>query len=230
MRSPISCSPTKVAPLKRRTEGSRRRLLLSLSIVLVARGTAHAGCTSTDSCLHAIETAQRDTRTLAADFVQVKHVSLLNEPLESTGHLVFKRPDRILLRIDTPQAATIVVSGHEVRIPNLPERERQALALAPMVDMFTQLGAIFTGATDTLRQGFVATAREEGDAIRVELVPRQAAWKQRFRSIELRFAGAERVAQVIRLEDGLGDNLEITLHNVQRNGDVPDSTFDLAPQ
>jgi outer membrane lipoprotein-sorting protein len=201
-----------------------------MSLLLAARGAAGAVCTSTDSCLRVIEAAQRDTRTMSADFVQVKHVSLLNEPLESTGHLVFKRPDRILLKIDTPRPATIVVSGRDVRIPHLSERDRQALAMAPMVDMFAQLGAIFTGATDKLREGFAASAQEEGDAIRVQLVPRQAAWKQRFRTIELRFAGAERVAQVIRLEDALGDNLEITLHNVQRNVEVPDSTFELPPQ
>src|SRR3989442_114899 len=111
MRWPTSCSPTKVAPLERPSDSLPRRILLWLSIVLAARGAAYAACTSTDSCLQVIEAAQRDTRTMSADFVQLKHVSLLNEPLESTGHLVFKRPDQILLKIDTPQPATIVVSG-----------------------------------------------------------------------------------------------------------------------
>ncbi len=204
-------------------------LAWALALLLPAAGAA-AACASTPACLQVIEAAQRDTRTITADFVQVKHISLLDEPLTSTGRFVFKRPDRIRLQIDKPQPALIVINGHDVQMPNLPERERKALAMAPVATMFQQLGAIFTGNTQALQEGFevsaAAVAGADPPAIAVDLQPRLAAWQQMFRTIHIRFAGAHWMAQEIRLENGLGDRLEISLRNVQRNTDVPDAIFE----
>lgn len=187
-----------------------------------------AQCTSTETCLRAIATAQRETRTLTADFVQTKHLSLLEEPLESRGRFLFKRPDRIRLEITQPQPATVIVSGHDVHIPNLPESDRQAIAMAPVAAMFTQLGAIFTGSTEQLRDAFEVTAapaEQDRGAIEVKLLPRLAAWQQLFRTIEVRFGGEYLMVQEIRLADALGDRLEVTLHNAKRNSDLPDALF-----
>jgi len=199
-------------------------------VPLLTAVTVFARCASTETCLQAIERAQLDTRTITAEFVQVKHLSLLDEPLVSSGRFVFKRPDRMVLNIEQPQRTSVVIKGQDVQIPNLPEHERQALGMAPIAAMFTQLGAIFTGSMSVLRQGFDVAAHEEDATIRVYLVPRQAAWKQMFQTIDICFGGPDLLAQEVRLVDALGDSLEITLRSVQRNVDVPDSTFDLGKQ
>src|SRR5262245_636016 len=118
---------------------SATHLICLLMAPLVMQGVAIAACMSTEDCLRVIEQAQHGTQTVSAEFVQVKHVTLLDEPLVSTGRFVFKRPDRVLLRVETPQAATVAINGRDVRIPNLPERDRQALAMTPVAAMFTQL-------------------------------------------------------------------------------------------
>lgn len=207
--------------------------VICLAVALTALLSAvsvHAGCESTDACLRAIEKAQADTQTISGEFVQVKHLNLLDEPLVSTGRFVFKRPDRMLLSIEQPQRTKLVIKGQDVQIPNLPERERRALGMAQAAAMFTQLGAIFTGSTAVLREGFEVAASEEDATIKVKLVPRQAAWKQMFQSIDIRFGGPDLLAQQIRLEDALGDSLEVTLRNMRRNIDVPESTFDVGKQ
>jgi len=202
-------------------------LIAALLALCVGRAHAIARCASTETCLRLIQQAQQDLRTMAADFVQVKHVSLLDEPLVSSGRFLFRMPDRILLKIEQPQPLTVTIRGHDIQIPNLPERERQALSMAPTAAMFTQLGAIFSGSIQALSQGFEVTAAEDDSAIQVHLVPRQEAWKRMLRSIHLRFAGPELLAEKIRLDDALGDSLEITLRNVQRNIDLSDSLFEI---
>lgn len=205
-------------------------MCVTLAASLAGVAPALAECSSTEACLRAIEAAQRETRTIEADFVQVKHLSLLDEPLTSSGRFVFKRPDRIRLQVDQPQPTTIVINGKDVSIPslmNLPASEKQAIAMAPIAGMFTQLGAIFTGSTRTLQEGFEVAARQaDADTIEVKLKPRVAAWQRLFRSIEIHFGGPDLLAQQLRLEDGFGDQLDITLRNVQRNRDVPDASFD----
>lgn len=200
---------------------------LALAAPALLHSVALATCASTEACLQAIATAQQGTRTVSAEFVQVKHVTLLDEPLVSSGHFLFKRPDRILLQIETPLAATVVIKGRDVHIPNLPERDRQAMAMAPVATMFTQLGAIFTGAVEGLQDSFEVTARPDDTGIAVTLRPRRPDWQRMYRSIELRFAGPELSTQQIRLEDALGDHLDITMRNVRRNVELPDTMFDV---
>jgi len=192
----------------------------ALWLLLAAAHAPAAPCASTDACLRMLEAAQRDLHSFTADFEQVKHVSLLDEPLTSSGRFSFTRPDRITLRIDQPQPATVIINGKDVQIPNLPEQERQAMAMVPVADMFTRLGAILSGSARALQDGFDVTAAadpEGHDTIRMHLVPRLDAWKRMFRGIDVVFAGSDLVPQAIRIEDGFGDRLEITLRNVQRN-------------
>ena len=146
------------------------------TFVLCTAIAARATCTSTADCLQAIEQAQQNTRTVVAEFVQVKHVSLLDEPLVSRGRFAFKRPDRVRLSIATPQPATVVINGRDVHIPGITERDRAAFAMTPMAALFTQLGAIFAGSMQTLQESFQVSARAADSGIEMRLQPRQAAW------------------------------------------------------
>ncbi len=200
-------------------------LSLGAGLLLAAAPVAATLCASTAECVRAVQQAQGDTRTLSADFVQVKHLSLLEEPIVSSGHLLLKRPDHVLVRIDKPQAATVRINNGQLDIPSLPERERRAIAMAPMAGRIGDLGAIFSGSVEGLEEKFDVTAGAESDGIAVRLVPREESLKQIFRTIELRFDGPQLLIHRIRLEDALGDHLEITLDHVQRNVDIPDSVF-----
>jgi outer membrane lipoprotein-sorting protein len=197
-----------------------------LAVLIGRPAMAAARCASSDACLREIEAARRATQSISADFEQVKHVSLLDEPLVSRGRLTFKRPNRLRVEIASPQPATVVINDGRVFIPDLPEQQRQALTLAPAGDAFAHLGALFTGSTDVLQEAFETTAVADGDAIAVTLVPRHEPSRRMFKAIAVRFAFPDLMAQTIRLDDPFGDSLEITLRNVQRNDDVPDSLFE----
>jgi outer membrane lipoprotein-sorting protein len=200
----------------------------SLVLLLLTRAPG-APCTSTASCLAEVERAQRDTRALTADFTQVKHLSLLGEPLVSRGRLSFRRPDRMRLEIAEPVQATVVVNGRDVRLPGLSEQDAQALATAPVGAIFSQLGALFVGDTASLHEGFEVVAAPAGEGVTVTLVPRLESWRRIFQRLELRFEGAEMLVREIRIEDALGDRLEITLEHVQRNVDLPEALFEPPP-
>lgn len=175
--------------------------------------------------MKAIEAAQRDTRSIDADFRQVKHLTLLDEPLVSTGRFVFAKPDRVRLEVTQPEPATIVIRGSDIHIPGLSEKDHQALSASPMVAMFTQLGAVFSGSVDKLEESFEVEATAQGDGVRLVLVPRSAEWKKAFQRMQLDFAGADLVVREVRIEDALGDRLEITMENVKRNVEIADDLF-----
>lgn len=184
-----------------------------------------AACTSTESCLQAVAEAQRDTRTIEADFVQVKHLDLLEEPMVSSGRLAFKQPDRVRLDVKSPDPATIIIDGPNVSVPGLSQQQQKAMGTAPIGAMFGQLARIFRGDIEGLRKDFDVTAEPDGTGVRVRLTPRREDWKKAFRSIDLRFSDGLTHVETLRLEDELGDDLEITLHNVRRNRDLSDALF-----
>lgn len=184
-----------------------------------------AACASTDSCLQAVAAAQRDTRTIEADFVQVKHVGLLAEPVVSNGRFAFKQPDRVRLDVESPDVATILIDGRNVRMPGLTEQQQKAMGAAPIGAMFGQLAKIFGGDIEELRKDFEVTAGADGAGVHVRLVPRRDDWKKAFRSIDLRFSDNLTHLETLRLDDDLGDSLEVTLRNVRRNRELSDALF-----
>jgi len=204
----------------------RLRLALTLLMAIVPRAAQSAPrCATTVACLIAVEAAQRETRTITADFTQTKRLTLLDEPLISKGRLVFKRPDHVLWKMDEPEPLTVVINGRDVRIPTLPEADRAAAGMTPVAEMLGQLGAIFTASFQVLEEGFEVAASGEGGSIQLKLVPREAAWKTMFRALELRYSGPDLLLEEVRLEDGLGDSVQIQLQHVQRNTEVADSVF-----
>jgi len=203
-----------------------RRALVTAALVVALRSAAPATvCDSTATCLQALQAAQESTRTVDARFVQTKYLSLLDEPLVSTGRFRFRRPDHVRLDVETPQPTTILIAGRSVAIPGLTESERQAVAESPMAAMFTELGALFAGSLDRAPAHFAIEARGVGDAVELTLTPTAPDYQRLFRAIGLRFAGPAMTVQSMRLDEALGDRLEVELRDVRRNVELPDVLF-----
>jgi outer membrane lipoprotein-sorting protein len=186
----------------------------------VAPALGSAECDSTDACLRLIQAAQSETRSLQADFRQVKHVALLEEPLESSGTFLFEAPDHVVVTITSPEPATITIDGDEIRAPGLSDEESRALAMAPVAGTFARLGAILRGDLVGLRESFEIEARERDGSIEVVMKPRTLELRKSFEHIDLRFEGPNRSIRRIGVADAFGDRLEITLDHVRRNVEV----------
>lgn len=202
-----------------------RQACLAGLLCCLATAARAAPCDSTASCLAVLAAAQASTRTVDARFVQTKHLSLLDEPLVSTGRFRFRRPDHVRLDVETPRPSTILIAGRAVTIPGLSASEQQALAGSPMAAMFTELGALFAGNLEAAPAHFTVEARAAGDAIEVVLTPTAPDFQRLFHTIALRFAGPDAVIQSMRLDDALGDRLEVALRDVRRNVELPDAVF-----
>lgn len=202
-----------------------RRAVWALGALLFAAPAFGGRCESSAACLALLGEAQAATRSVDARFVQTKHVALLDAPLVSTGRFRFRRPDHVRLDIESPRASTVLIAGRSVTIPGLAASEQQALAGSPMTAMFTELGALFAGQLERAPGSFAVEAASAGDAIDVTLTPTAPDFRRLFHTIALRFAGPRMVIQSMRLDDALGDRLEVELRDVQVDVNLPDSLF-----
>jgi len=200
------------------------RALAFSCLLLAPAEQALARCASTADCVSEIQAAYRDVATFRASVTQTKHVSLLDEPLVSTGHLAFKKPDRLLLEMDAPRPLKVIVNGTRIWIPGLDPEAEAALAAAPTV-MLSRLQAIFTGDLAALEQSFDVRAEEDDRGIAVTLQARDARMFNTVQTMELRFARPDLLLHEIRIRNALGDALDIVLRDIQKNPVLSDSMF-----
>ncbi len=72
-------------------------------------------------------------KTVHASFTQTQHRAVLSRPLESTGSMVFVRPDKLRWQVDTPTKVIFMLSGASLSttMPDLGVSERITLAERP---------------------------------------------------------------------------------------------------
>jgi outer membrane lipoprotein-sorting protein len=198
-------------------------LTLGALLVLLA-APVWAACDSTDACLQAIEASQRATRALSAQFEQTKHLSLLAEPLTTHGRFAFKAPDQILWQIEEP-ALSVRIDRDGVHLPDLPQAQAEIAAMAPFSAMLREISGVFVGSLNSVHNTFEVTARGDDAAIHVQLTPRSAQWQRMFRSLDLTFAMPDLVMNTIRIEETLGDRLEIVFSDIHRNDAIAEAAL-----
>jgi outer membrane lipoprotein-sorting protein len=198
--------------------------VVGLTLVRAVGGTASGACEDTDACLRLIEAAQQATQVLSARFEQTKRLSLLAEPLVSRGRFAFRRPDEVLWAIDEPRLV-VRIDRQGLHLPDAPEVQSDAAALASFSGMMRQMAGLFTGAFAPVREAFEVGAQADGTSIRVRLVPRGEPWRRTLQSIEVWFATPEVVVSRIHIEESLGDSVDITFSDVRRNDAAASAAF-----
>ncbi len=181
-------------------------------------------CEGSEACLRLIEQHQRSTRSLSARITQTKILSLMDQPLVSRGRFAFRAPDSVLWQLDDP-AITVRIDAQGIHIPNRPEVEKEISAMAPFHRVMREMSGLFTGDLAGASGAFTVTAGGEGDAIVVKLVPRQDSWKRLFQQIKLTFAAPHFVIRQIRMEEALGDRVEIEFSDLHRNDAEADAAM-----
>ena len=175
-------------------------------------------------CLAVIARANADLTSFTARVRQTKKLALLEEPLESTGRLTFQRPNRIAWRIEEPTAIRVIIDGDHMSIPGIATDDTIAATIGPTA-LLRRLGALFTGNIEALADAFDVTATCREDAADVVLSALTPELEMSVSSLTLELAGPELFVRSIRMTNGVGDSLELQLHDVERNATIADAAF-----
>lgn len=156
--------------------------------------------TALDPLMHLL--AQR--RHGEADFSEVRYLSVLSEPLRSSGVLIYDAPDHLEQRILQPRAETVVLD-HGVLTMRSGKRERSVpLAeqpqIAPLVD---SIRALLAGDRATLEQRFTLQLSGSLEHWTLSLTPRAAALGSSVREIDM--SGERDAIREVQLQARNGD-------------------------
>lgn len=150
------------------------------------------------------------TKSGRATFIEKKHIALLNQPVESSGELLYTAPDRLEKRTLKPKPESMVVNGGELVI----ERGRQKYQL--QLQAYPELAAFIDSIRGTLAGDRGALERSyrlslEGSAERWTLQlqpldPKMLAVIQR-----IRISGVRNQVRAIDIAQADGDSSSMAI-------------------
>ncbi len=177
------------------------RCVLVALAPLLASGFSHATGPDLDLLMHGLA----QIRSGHAGFVEKKYIAMLDRPVESSGELFYRAPDRLEKRTLKPKPETMILENGTLLI----ERDRQKHVL--QLRDYPELAAVIDSIRGTLAGDRQALERSyrlsmEGDAGRwtLQLLPidekMQAVIKQ------VRITGARYEVQSIEISHVDGDS------------------------
>lgn len=206
-------------------------LAVAILVAPASRPAEAASLPSPIELMTKIDAAQKDLRSLRADFVQHSRVKLFRQQISSEGRLQYQKGDPARLRWEylKPDPSTMLLVGDKVQL-KMGTRPPQIIDTGkdPM------LRAIFTQLRLWLGQGSLREAESEYeisvagslDQPALVLVPKAQSPLQRvFSRIELHLDGKTMLLRRLMMVEQSGDEKEIIFGKLDRNIEISASQF-----
>jgi outer membrane lipoprotein-sorting protein len=204
-----------------------KNILLILLVMFPTQGIfAHASpleqkaTDKKDRVFSSIERATLRIKTLASDFLEEKHLAMLQETLFSRGRFYFEKPDRLRWEIIEPGPSGFAVQGNRAKRWRGQKGSSRVFEIheAPGIKAFAdQVFAWVSADFAWLEQGYrIRLVRE--DPVTLKLVPRSASEKDYLHHIRIVFAADLSHVSVVEIHQTDGDFTRITFRNIVVNG------------
>jgi outer membrane lipoprotein-sorting protein len=178
--------------------------------------------------------AMSQVRSLEASFRQSRTTTLLAQPLVSTGTLRFARPDRLAWVVQTPGRSTMVVDGSKVGMsyPDLGVHEQLDLAGDPDAERLVRSMMVWlAGDLEQVQADYAvqfAAAPAGSEALHLAtLEPRSPTMAALISKLELSIGGEPLRVLAVTMHEPDGDRVDITMHDVQLDPQLPPDAFGL---
>ena len=203
-----------------------KKLLLSLVLMLVCASAAFAQSAADAKIIQQINAVASKMRTMQCDFVQTKHMKMLNDKMVSHGKMYYQQSDKLRWEYTSPYTYTFVLNGSKVL---LSKGKRNDVINVNQSKFFKEIARIMmnsvVGKCLSDKKDFrtsIATTNSEWIAT---LVPQRKEMKQMFQRIVLHFNKSRKMVSTVELVEKKGDRTVIQLTNVKTNSPINAKVF-----
>jgi hypothetical protein len=192
---------------------ARRAALLGL---LLGALPCPSAATADSSGLHAMMAAMASVRTERAFFAEDKSVSVLQEPIRTTGVLAYRAPAYMLKETQTPFSETLEVDGDWLRLDSPETKQRVYLPSYPLLQALVEaVRATMAGDLGRLQQFYAITFTAGDAAWTLTLEPLQAEVREHLAGTTIQ-GNDNRISRVETLEaDGDRSVMTVTVIEMQ---------------
>ncbi len=189
------------------------RALIACAAALAA---APVGAEVTDDpgvSLASVMERLRESPGFRADFVEVREIALLKEPLQTEGTLYFVPPDRLARVTHEPEPALMVIEGDRLLTRDALGVEELDLAAQPRARrLVDQLTVLLRGDLEALHEAYEARFSSENATWQLDLTPRDVVAREVIGRVSLR--GERERLEEMQFIDASGDRTRTRFHNV----------------
>jgi outer membrane lipoprotein carrier protein len=165
-------------------------------------------------------------KTMQCDFVQTKHLKMLNNDFVSHGKMYYQQSNKLRWEYTSPYSYTFILNNDQVLLKN---KQRNDLIDVKQNKLFREIVRIMMSsvvgnclADDKNYKVSIATIGNEWVAT---LLPQRKDMKQMFQKLVLHFNAKKSVVNTVELYDKNGEKTIIELKNIRTNETITSNMF-----
>lgn len=201
-----------------------RRAIILLSLLLLS--LSHVWGQSESQIKAVVDKASAQLKTMQCDFVQTKHLKLLNDRMVSTGKMYYQQQDKLRWEYVSPYQYTFIMNGQQVLLKNNSRRDlidvNQSKAFKSIAQIM--LNSV-VGKCLTAEKDFRSSIDTSGPEYVATLQPLKKDLKGLFDKIVLHFDKKRLLVTKVELLEKKGDRTVIELKNIVTNASISQDTF-----
>jgi outer membrane lipoprotein carrier protein len=167
-------------------------------------------------------------RTMQCDFVQTKHLRLLNSAMVSEGRMYYQQSNRLRWEYTAPYTYTFILNGQKVLLKN---SRRQDVVDTSQNKLFREIARMMmssvTGQNLADSKDFHTTFTTKPQEYVATLVPKRKDMRQMFQQIILHISRSQKMVTQVEMIEKKGDRTVIQLKNIKLNATIPPAVFAL---
>lgn len=203
----------------------KRLLIFMLSLCLVSISAVAQRINEAAVKSH-INAAAARLRTMQCDFVQTKHMRMLNDKMVSHGRMYYVQPNKLRWEYTSPYTYTFVLNNSQVMMSRGKKNQ--------VIDV--NQSKVFKEITRIMMNSMVGKCLNDGKDFKTSiagtstewiatLVPLKKNMKQMFKTIKIHFNKQRSMVSVVELLEKNGDRTVIELRNVRPNQSINGNLF-----
>ena len=211
-----------------------KRLLILLFVFVSVHLSLMAHCNATLSpreqseaqIRQAITQAASAMKTMQCDFIQTKHLKMLNDKMTSKGRMYYQQTNRLRWEYTSPYSYTFILNDDKVLLKN---KQRNDVIDVNKNKLFREIARIMmnsvVGTSLNDDKSFKSTIATNGNEWIASLLPQRKDLKQLFQKIILHFSKKNAMVKQVELIERNGDRTVIELNNIRTNEKISADMF-----
>jgi outer membrane lipoprotein-sorting protein len=169
--------------------------------------------------------ASKNTKSIESDFVQFKHMDILENDMESTGHFSFSTPDKVRWEYFTPYKYIIVINTGVMWINDGKKTQKYDTETNKMFKEINDLMLGMLQGKILESKSFKSALFENDKQVLAKLIPQTTEMKEFLSEIQLYFNKTDYSVNEIKMLEQSGDFTLIKFNNKKLNVVIPNSKF-----
>ncbi len=203
-------------------------ILVSLTVLSFCIGFSQTEMNKEDIAMLKVQVIEnaKNTQSILSDFIQEKHLSIMQNPLISEGKMAFKAPNLVKWEYTKPYKNIAIFKGESLHVLNEGKKDNIDLSSNKL---FRSLNSLIVSSIkgDMFDESqFEFSFYKIDDGYMVTFIPKDRRIKKFISSFELQFSTSAEV-QKVKLIEPNDDFTWITFKNRRLNQEVSLKTFEL---